>query len=310
MYDIILRDFFLNQSIMMRFFSTERQGVLYGLLSYIVWGLAPIYFKFIEHVPATEILSHRVIWTIGIILFVMLIAKRWHTLVKILQQPKKLAWLFASSFLIGINWFVYIQAVNTNQVLVASLGYYICPLAIIILAVIFLRERLTLWQTLAIGLAALGVLTQIFYAGVFPWMALLIAGTFAMFSLIRKISKIDSLTALLVETVLLCPFAFYFLFSIDSQTGVLHENSWDLNVLLMLSGIVTMLPLFFYTEAASRISLTTLGFMQYISPSIMWLLAVFFFHEPLSLITLGSFGFIWAGLLCYSLESMLKTKVA
>jgi chloramphenicol-sensitive protein RarD len=287
---------------------TDRRGPLYGFLSYTIWGLAPIYFKFIEHIPATEILSHRIIWTIAIIFFITLIGKRWAHVWAILRQPKKMAWLLASSFFIAGNWYIYIQSVNSHQVLATSLGYYICPLTIIIFAVIFLRERLSVWQIVAVSLAAMGVLVQIIASGTFPWTALLIATSFAFFSLIRKIIKVDSLTALLVETLLLCPFAWYFLFSIDSQTGTLHANPWDLNLLLMVSGLMTLLPLFFYAEAANRMSLTTLGFMQYIAPTIMWLLAVFAFQEPLNATTLLSFGFIWAGLICYSIESAIKIK--
>ncbi|MFI4954995.1 MAG: EamA family transporter RarD [Gammaproteobacteria bacterium] len=287
---------------------TERQGLIYGLLSYVIWGTAPIYFKFLEQIPTTEVLSHRVIWSVALIALAILISQRWSVLFAILRQPKEMAWLITSSFFIGGNWYIYIEAINANHVLEASLGYYISPLTLILFAVIFLHERLSLLKTVAVGLATIGVLVQIFFAGIFPWVALLLAVTFSCFSLIRKVIKVDSLTALLIETMILSPFAIYFLFGIESHTGSLQANDWELNLLLISSGLITTLPLLFYAEAANRMSLSTLGFMQYIAPTIMWLLAVFLFHEPLDPATIISFGFIWVGLICYSLENVFRSK--
>ena len=298
------------RSIMSTQTGTPQQGVFYGILSYVLWGFAPVYFKFLEHVPATEILSHRIVWSVVFIAVIMLILKSWSKLFAVLRQPKKLGLLFISACLIGANWYTYINAINSNHLLSASLGYYITPLVIILMAVIFLRERLSLWKIMAVCLAIIGVLIQIFMAGIFPWVALILATTFSIYSIIRKAINVDSITSLLVETAILLPFAIYFLFGISSQTGALHENGLYFNLLLIAAGIVTTLPLLFYAEAASRLTLSTLGFMQYLAPSIMWLLAVFLYHEPLSTSMLISFGFIWLGLVSYSLDSVFNRKTA
>jgi chloramphenicol-sensitive protein RarD len=281
-------------------------GLLYGIFAYIVWGLAPIYFKQLTHIPPEEVLSHRAIWSVVLLTLIVLLTKRWPILRAIIRQPKKFFLLIISALLIGVNWLIFINAVAHDQLLAASLGYYINPLVVILLAVLFLKERLSWRQGVAIGLAAIGVLIQIYLSGEFPWIALSLAFSFGIYALIRKYISVDAMSGLLIETVVISFFAAYFLFGIESQTGNLVENSWSLNLTLMSAGIITTLPLLFYAEATVRINLSTLGFLQYIAPTIMWLLAIFMFNEPFSSTTLLSFGFIWLGLICFSIDGFLK----
>jgi chloramphenicol-sensitive protein RarD len=288
--------------------TAERKGLLYGILAYIIWGTTPIYFKLLQQVPAAEVLSHRVFWSSILLLLIIAITRRWDNVRKILYEPKKILMLTATSFLIGLNWIVYIWAIATDQILEASMGYFIMPLMMVLLGVIFLKEKLNTWQWLAVGLTTIGVLIQIVDAGKLPWIALTEAITFSVYGLIRKRINVDALTGLLLETLILYPFALYILFGIPSHTGELVDNSLSLNIILIAAGIVTTIPLLFFAGASTRIKLTTLGLLQYISPTFMWILAVYVYHEPFVHSTLITFAFIWAGLVCFSLQGYLSGR--
>lgn len=288
--------------------NNKTQGIFYAVIAYLMWGIAPIYYNLLFSVPAVEIISHRIFWSIIFIFLLVLLTQRWPAVEKILYYPKKLLALIISSLLIGVNWFVYIWAIGHDQLLQSSMGYFIMPLVMVILGVVFLKERLSQWQIVGVLLASVGVYIEIISAGNLPWIALTEAITFSVYSLIRKYIDIDVFAGLLIETLILYPFALYFLFLIPSQTGAIMENTWELNVTLILVGILMTVPLFFFMAASNRMRLSSLGILQYISPTIMFFLAVYLYNEPFVISTFISFSFIWVGLIFFSLAAFSDKK--
>lgn len=283
--------------------ATQRQGIMLALSAYLMWGLAPIYFKLISQVPATEILTHRVIWSFALLLALVFIKRRWHKIMAI--RPHQLALLALTAILVGGNWLLFIWSINNGHMLDASLGYYINPLFNVLLGMLFLGERLRRLQWAAVTLASLGVAIQLIAFGSLPWIALTLASSFACYGLIRKKLAIDSLTGLLLETLLLLPAAAGYLWGIaDSPTSHLGANPATLNLLLIAAGVVTTAPLLCFTAAATRLKLSTLGFFQYIGPSMMFLLAVTLYGEPLLIDKLITFACIWSALLLFSLDGL------
>ncbi|WP_434357549.1 EamA family transporter RarD [Parasalinivibrio latis] len=281
-----------------------RQGVLLALGAFTMWGIAPVYFKAITEVPAPEILAHRVIWS-----FVFLAAIIWLTgnvssLKTLVRSPKRLGLLAITSLFIGANWLVFIWAVNNNLMLDASLGYYINPLISIVLGMLFLGERFRRLQWFAVLLATTGVVVQLVTFGSLPWIALFLAGSFGTYGLLRKKIRADAATGLFIETAVLLPVALIYLFGIaDSPTSDLSGNSTTLNLLLFSAGIVTTLPLLCFTGAATRLRLSTLGFFQYIGPSLMFILAVAFYGERFTADKATTFVFIWLALIIFTYDA-------
>lgn len=290
--------------------STMQRGILYGIISYISWGAVPVYFKLLpKDIPVYEILCHRIVWSFAIVLAAVFLAKKWSALIKIFREPTKVVFLIASATLIATNWLVFIRAIGANQILDASLGYFINPLMSIFLAMFFFKEKLSLWQWFAVGLAIVGVVFQIIVLGTLPWISLILATTFSLYGVLRKRANVDPITGLLVETLVLLPCAALYLFLMPgTQTGDLFQNGWNLNLLLMLAGIVTAIPLVFFAAAAAKLNFSLLGFLQYIAPSLMWLLAIFVYDEAITQQSIITFSFIWAGLICFSVESIYKRK--
>lgn len=287
-------------------FTNSSSGFLYGSLAYVLWGFLPFYFKALTHIPPQELLSHRALWSMILLIPLALLGKRWRVLGAIISKPKQLFLLVASALFIGSNWFIYIWSVENDHLLAASLGYYITPLVVILLSAIFLKERFSKQQSIAIGLATIGVFIQVFFTDSLPFVSLGLAFSFGFYGLIRKYISVDPISGLLIETVVLSFFAFYFLFVLESHSGDLIANGWYWNLMLMLAGLVTTLPLLLYAEATNRINLSAMGFLQYITPTIVWTLAVFVFHEPFSHTTFLSFAFIWLGLLFFSSDFFRK----
>ena len=257
-----------------------RQGVLLALAAYFIWGIAPAYFKLIYYVPADEILTHRVIWSFFFMVALISISRQWAQVKTLLKTPKKIFLLALSAVLIGGNWLLFIWSVNNHHMLEASLGYFINPLVNILLGMIFLGERFRRMQWLAVALAICGVLVQLWTFGSLPIIALGLAFSFAFYGLVRKKIAVDAQTGMLFETLWLLPVAAIYLFGIaDSATSHMGSNSWSLNLLLIAAGVVTTIPLLCFTGAATRLRLSTLGFFQYIGPTLMFLLAVTFYGE-------------------------------
>ena len=286
-----------------------RQGVFFALAAYSFWGFAPIYFKSVQQVPAFEILAHRIIWAFILVFILIVGLKRLNRLKPIIRSPKMMFRLTVATCLLGGNWFLFIWAVNANHMLDASLGYYINPLLNVAIGMAFFQEKMRRLQLFAIGLAIVGVGIQVVTFGSVPWVALALASSFAIYGAIRKRLPVDSISGLWLETTLLVPVMLgYLLFFADSPSADMTANSWQLNVLLMAAGLVTTIPLLCFTAAAQRIRYATLGFFQYIAPSLMFILAVNLYDEPLAESKLITFVIIWSALALYTFDSVLQRQ--
>jgi chloramphenicol-sensitive protein RarD len=286
-----------------------RLGVILALIAYFIWGIAPAYFKLIQFVPANEILTHRIIWSFFFMVALISLSRQWRQVRKIIATPKKIFGLAVSAVLVSGNWLLFIWAVNNNHMLEASLGYFINPLVNILLGMIFLGERFRLMQWVAVLLAACGVLVQLWTFGSLPIIALALAFSFALYGLVRKKIAVDAQTGMLIETLWLLPAAAIWLFGItDTPTSHLANNPWSLNLLLMAAGIVTTVPLLCFTGAATRLRLSTLGFFQYIGPTLMFVLAVTFYGEVPGKDKMVTFGFIWIALFVFVLDALYTQR--
>ncbi|HFI5325991.1 TPA: EamA family transporter RarD [Serratia liquefaciens] len=286
-----------------------RQGIFFALAAYFIWGIAPAYFKLIQQVPADEILTHRVIWSFFFMLALITLGRNWSQVRAACHNRKRLFLLAVTAVLIGGNWLLFIWAVNNHHMLEASLGYFINPLVNVLLGMLFLGERFRRMQWIAVVLAFAGVLIQLWQFGSLPIIGLGLAFSFALYGLLRKKIAIDAQTGMLIETLWLLPVAaaYLFLFA-DSPTSHLSANPWSLNLLLVAAGIVTTVPLLFFTAAATRLRLSTLGFFQYLGPTLMFLLAVTFYGETVGQDKLVTFGFIWAALLLFILDALYTQR--
>lgn len=286
-----------------------RRGYLLGLSAYLIWGLFPLYFKAIEQVPALEIIVHRIVWSalFGAILLLFWKHPGWWS--ELRRQPRLLALLTLSGALIATNWLVYVWSVINGRMLEASLGYYINPLVNVLLGMLLLGERLRRLQWLAVALAGLGVAQQIWQLGSLPWVSLVLAFSFGFYGLIRKQAPVQALPGLVVETWLLLPIALAWLF-LDPDSISRQPALWSSSEALWLiaAGPITLLPLLCFNAAARHLSFTTLGFLQYVAPTLVLLQAVWLFGEHLGSSELLAFICIWAGLAVYSLDIWLQLR--
>jgi chloramphenicol-sensitive protein RarD len=294
----------------MQHLAAVRVGVLYGVGAYSLWGVFPLYFKAIKAVPPLEVLAHRVVWSLLFLLLLLGIRGGLRTAVTALRSRKALAILSVTTLLIAGNWLVFIWAVANDRVLEASLGYFINPLVNVLLGFVFLRERLRPIQTVSVVLATGGVTYMAAGAGHFPAVALFLAATFGFYGLLRKIAPVEALVGLTVETGLLTPLALGFLM-VEMARGeaVFGGDSVKLNVLLLLAGVVTATPLLWFAQAARRLRLATMGFLQYLAPTGHLLLAVLAFGEPFTQAHLVTFGCIWTALVLYSVDAWRSRPV-
>ena len=287
----------------------QRKGVILACMAFFMWGLAPIYFKLLQHISAFEILMHRVVWSVLFIVIIVEVMKQWHKVQHVLKDPKLIAMLVITATLLGFNWGLFIWAVNNDHMLDASLGYYINPLLNVLLGMLFLSEKLRKWQALAVGLALCGVVIQVISFGSFPVVALSLAGSFAVYGLLRKKLPIESLPGLLLEALILLPVALvYWWLMAPSNSSDFVANDWHTNVLLISAGVITTLPLLCFTGAAKRLQYTTLGFFQYIGPSLMFVLAVVFYGEVFSAERIVTFACIWSALAIFSWDSYRQSQ--
>jgi len=282
-----------------------RQGVLFALGAYFIWGIAPVYFKLIQQVPAAEIMTHRVIWSFLFMLLLISLSRGWRNIRAMAAHPKKVLLLAVSAVVICSNWLLYIWAVNHHYMLEASLGYFINPLLNVLVGMLFLGERFRRMQWLAVALAACGVLVQLWKFGSVPLIALGLALSFSMYGLIRKKIAVDAQTGMLIETSwLLIPAAVYLFAITDSATSHLSNNPMSLNLLLIAAGVITTVPLMLFTAACTRLRLSTVGFFQYLGPTLMFLLAVIFYDEQMTSDKAITFGFIWAALALFIADAL------
>ncbi|MEQ9519671.1 MAG: EamA family transporter RarD [Parvibaculum sp.] len=277
---------------------------------YFFWGLTVIFYKQLTHVLPYEVLAHRTIWSVVLTLALILIFRRWHSFVAAVTNPRILLTLFATSLIIGSNWFVFIYSINEARVLETSLGYYINPLISVLIGVIVLSEKLSKPQIAAVTLAVLGVGVMTFEIGTLPWISLFLAVTFALYGYLRKISAVDPLEGLLIEVLILAPFALAYLWYAEGEggTAIMHGDMWTL-FLLAMTGPMTTIPLFLFNFGAQRIRLATLGLMQYLAPTVQLLIAVTMYGEILTETHLVTFGLIWTGLALFSWDTWRKERV-
>ena len=286
-----------------------KQGVIFALAAYTFWGVAPVYFKLVKQVPAFEILAHRIIWAFVLVLVLIIAMRRMDRILPIVRRPKLILRLAIATVLLGGNWFLFIWAINTDHLLDASLGYYINPLLNVAIGMAFFGEKMRRLQLVAIALAVTGVAIQVITFGAVPWVAIALAASFATYGAIRKRLPVDSISGLWLETAILTPVMLgYLVFFADSSASDLSANSWQLNGLLVAAGLVTTIPLLCFTAAAQRIRYSTLGFFQYIAPSLMFLLAVLAYGEPLEQSKLLTFVIIWSALALYTIDSILQRQ--
>jgi chloramphenicol-sensitive protein RarD len=285
---------------------TERRlGISYALTAYGLWGLMPLYVRTLRAVPSPQIVAHRIVWAALLLVITVVAGKRLGFVQQVAQKPR-IVWTFvASSAALSVNWLVYIWAVGQGRVVDASLGYFINPLLSVVLAVLVLKERLRLWQWLAVALAALGVLWLALLAQQVPWVGLTVAVSFALYGVLRKTATIDALGGLTLETLLLLPLALgYLVYSSVTTHSAFFGDSLRLSALLLGTGPVTAIPLLAFAAGARRIPLSLMGILQYVAPSLQLAIGLVLFHEPLPLGKLFGFGLIWLAVLLYSLEGL------
>lgn len=286
-------------------------GLASGILAYLIWGFFPVYFKALAAVPPLQVLSHRIVWSVLFVWILILWRGKSGDIRAAFCNRRSLVLLVATALLIATNWLVFIIAVGHAQVIQSSLGYFITPFVSVLFGFLFLQERLRRMQMAGLLLAAVGVLLLTIQYGHFPWTALILALTFGSYGLLRKIVSVDSLTGLTVETILLGPAALaYLLHAASHGHGAFLSQGSQTDVLLVLAGIATTVPLLLFASAARRLRLATIGFLQYITPTMHFLLAVLLYHEPFTRAHLGSFLFIWGGLCCYSYDAWQSMQAA
>lgn len=287
--------------------TTTLKGLLTVLSAFLIWGCFPLYFKELIEYDAIEIIVHRVVWTFVILLGITIITRRFRWIDQIKKQPKWLFLTFLASVLIATNWLVYVWAVTHDQVLEASLGYFIHPLVGVLFSMLIFKEKLRLMQKLAVLLAAAAVGIQIVWMGGLPWVSMLLPLSWGLYGVIQRQTPFDALDGLFLETALLVPISLIWLqFSHVASSSMAFWVSSEI-WLLMLAGPVTLVPLLLYNISTKLVQFNTLSFLNYLTPSLIFLLAIFYYHEPFDAKRLLVFVLIWVGLLMFSAD-MFKHK--
>ncbi|WP_436492957.1 EamA family transporter RarD [Actinokineospora sp. HUAS TT18] len=286
----------------------QRRGFLLGFGAYLMWGFFPLYWPLLRPAGPVEILAHRIVWSLLAVLVLIVVARRWTQLRAVLADRRRLLFISAGAVTIGMNWGVYIYGVNSGQVVETSLGYFINPLVTILLGVVVLEERLRpgQWAGLAIALAAVVELT--FDYGRLPWIALTLAFSFGTYALMKKKADVGSTEGLALETLLLAPIALTFLFA--GGGGTFGNAGWLNAVLLAGTGVLTAIPLLMFGAAATKVSLTTLGLLQYTAPTVQFLCGIIVFHETMTTARWVGFGLVWLALVVITTESLLTRRKA
>lgn len=283
-----------------------RQGLFQGSLAYIIWGCFGLYFTLLAEVPADEVLAHRIVWCVLFVGLLILLQRKIRSTWTMLTSKKTLFWLTISSLLISGNWWIYIWAVGSGQVIAASLGYFLSPLVAVLLGLIFFKEQLNRLQKASVFFASVGVIWQIVAIGEFPWIAVSLSLLFGFYGVVRKQIAVDSVSGLLIETLIVLPVALIYLSLLNNQ-GIDHFGAftWE----LIGAGVMTAVPLILFASAARKLPLGTVGFLNYIAPFMQFLSAVFILNEAFGVERFISFAFIWVGLIVFSVDLYRKAKV-
>lgn len=284
-------------------------GVIFGIITYLLWGFFPIYWKLLQHVPADQILSHRIVWSFVIMGLAMGIRRQGKIFWRKAANRRTIAIFLLASALIGTNWMIYIWAVNNGFIVESSLGYFINPLVNVLLGVIFLKETLRPLQWVPIGMAAAGVIFLTASYGSLPWISLALAFSFGFYGLLKKTTTLQPAESLTLETgILFLPALAWLLLADNNQTGIFLHTSLQTNLLLMGAGITTVVPLLTFAAALKHIPLSLMGILQYIAPTLQFLLGVLVYNEPFTQTQLVGFSIIWAALIIFSTESWVHAK--
>ncbi|MCI0550108.1 MAG: EamA family transporter RarD [Anaerolineae bacterium] len=285
------------------------KGILYSVTVYALWGFFPIYWKLLSHVPALQLLGHRIAWSFLLLLGVIFITKQWNEFRATLNVRTFRIYLIAA-LLIGVNWLAYVWAVNAGFIVETSLGYFINPLLSVLMGVLFLGERLRPMQWIPVALAAMGVAYLTFAYGQLPWIALLLAFTFGFYGLVKKLAPLGSLFGLTLETGILFLPAFVYLSVVESNNTAAFLHSGIASDLLMIgAGLVTTIPLLMFASAAKLIPLSMIGVLQYIAPTIQFLIGVFIYKETFDQSRLLGFSIVWLALIIFWVENYLANRV-
>ena len=287
-----------------------RLGFIAAIAAYTFWGLFPLYLKLLSAVSALEILAHRVFWSVPFGAVIILVRRQWGEVLAAIKSPRVVALLAVAAVAIASNWLIYVWAVINDRILEASLGYYINPLMYVAAGVFILGERLRRAQLISVALATVGVLVMTFGAGVFPWVSLALAFLFTVYGYIRKTTPVGAMPGLFVETSLLAPIAVVFVLSL-MRTGeaVFQAQSLGMDLLLMLAGPVTVIPLVLFALATRRLTLITIGLLQYIGPTLQFALGLYY-GETFTFSHAVSFGLIWTGLAVFSVDAIRANRSA
>lgn len=286
-----------------------RSGVAFGLIAYTLWGLFPVYFKWIEAVAPTEVLVHRIVWAVPFGALIIAARNQWADVKRALTHRKMLFWLAMAALCISVNWLIYIWAIQNERIFESSLGYYINPLMYVAVGVIALGERLRKLQSWAVALAFIGVAYLTISGGVFPWVAISLALLFTGYGVIRKQIVIGAMPGLFVETLVLFPLAFGWLawLMAQQQASFAADGPSSLSLLLMLAGPITVVPLLLFAIAARRLTLTSIGFMQFLAPTLQFCTGLYY-GEELTTPHLVCFACIWVAVILFSLDAVRKGR--
>lgn len=289
-----------------------KKGLAYGILAYVIWGILPIYWKLLSHYDAMIVLSHRILWSFVFMVILITFTKTWEPFMleckKLFKNRRRMLSMIIVALLISANWLVFIWAVQNGYVIQSSLGYYINPIINIILGVIFLQEKLNKSQIVACLLALIGVSFLTFYYGVFPWVSLSLAISFGLYGLLKKIANLHALYSLAIETMIVVPIVFIYFAITDHPIFIIDSHLWQENILLILSGVATAVPLLLFGSAVKYLTYTTIGFLQYIGPTLMLLIGVFVYKEAFTYAHAFTFACIWLALIVYMTATFNQFK--
>jgi len=287
-----------------------KKGILYGLGAYLLWGFFPIYWKFLHHVSALQVIGHRIAWSFAALTVFILLTRQWNGFRAAAFNAKAVRLYTISSVLLTINWLIYVWGVNSGFIVETSLGYFINPLISVLLGVLFLRERLRPMQWLAVTLAATGVIYLTVVYGRLPWIALSLAVSFGFYGLVKKLAPLSSLYGLTLETAIVFPVALSYLLFVNfkGQGAFLHEGG-TVDLLLAGAGIVTTVPLLLFASAARQIPLSMIGLLQYVAPTLQFLIGIYLYREPFEPSHLIGFSIVWLALVIFWVENFLANRV-
>ena len=289
--------------------SDTRRGAVFGAAAYLLWGIFPLYFPLLDPAGAVEVLAHRIVWSLVVVLVLVQVTRRWPAVRAVLTDRARVGRLAAAAAFLAVNWGVYIYGVTNDRVVETSLGYFINPLVTVMLGVLVLRERLRRLQWIALGIASVAVLFLAVQSGRVPWIALVLAFSFGTYGLLKKTSHVGALEGLTVETAVLAPVALLYAVVIQaSGEGTLTSHGIGHAALLLNTGVITAVPLLFFGAAASRVPLTTLGILQYLAPTMQFLLGVLVFDEQMSLARLLGFCLVWTALVLFSADLLRERR--